>query len=258
MRRALFIVAAALLWVGCGDDGRPSNDAAGSADARFGADAMADGSIVDASVFPLSGFGSLSGDCNVLDAELTSADPALFASEIEFAVPYTKADLSTLSPGGRQVIEDDNAGGSSVLSEAFAFELLQRCELADLVKTENFIVYDTPGKITDLLVSVDGVKLGVSVTRAVAFPFDAPYTVADARGLLEDKLADILESTANVSAADRWQKQVLVVVAYAPEHGMSLAAAWQQVAPAMAADTLVWVMVSNGADEFLYCDGACS
>jgi len=209
-------------------------------------------------MFPLAGFGTLSGECDVLDTELIATEPSAWYSAIDFAQGYTKAVLSQLTAGGQKIIADDNAGGSSLYSEVFAFELLQRCELATLLKTENEIIYATPGKITDLLVDMDGVKLGVSVTRAVSFPFDDPFPVAQAQTLLTDKLSDILESTANVSAADRWQKQLLVVVAYAPGHASSLMTALANVDSATRADTVVWVLVSNGDDSFLYCDGVCA
>lgn len=211
-----------------------------------GADAGADSGL------PLPGFGAITGDCDVLDAELTSTNPTYVASSIDFASMYTDADRDRLTAGGREIIADGNAGGSSLLSEVFAYEVLARCELAGLVKTETEIVYDGDGAITDLLVAIDDVAIGVSVTRAVAFPFEDPYTPNQARALLEDKLAGVLESSAQVSAADRWQKQILAVLAYGPEHGASLAAAYADIDPALAADTIVWAIVTDGADDFIY------
>jgi hypothetical protein len=202
-------------------------------------------------------FGAISGQCGVLDDEIGSAAPARLVSRFAFDHLYTEADLDLLTAGGREIIADGNAGGSSLLSEVFAFELLSRCELAALLKTETEIVYDVEGKKTDLLVDIDGAKIGVSVTRAVAFPFDAPYTEAQAEALLDDKLSDILQSTANVSAGDRWTKQILAVLAYGPGHADSLAAAYATLDPGVLADSVVWVIVTDGADDFIYCDGAC-
>ena len=96
-----------------------------------------------------AGFGALSGMCGVLhDVDLTGATP--------------------------------NAGGSSGVSEAFAYEELARCEGATLLATETEIVDDGPGEITDLEVMIGTHEIGVSVTRAVAFSFGDPYTVDDA------------------------------------------------------------------------------
>jgi hypothetical protein len=218
---------------------------------------LADAALPDAGGLPLDGFGALSGDCDILDDELTAAEPSLFMSAIDFSVAFGDGDGHLLTEGGQVILAAGNAGGSSLYSEIFAFELLARCELAPLLKTEIDVDYDQPGAITDLLVEVDGEKIGVSVTRAVAFPFDDPYPAERAQELLETKLADILESSANVSAADRWQKQILAVVAYGPEHAGALTAALGRLDPELRADTIVWILVTHGADDFIYCDGPC-
>lgn len=261
---ALLLTLATLAACGGDDDDPASPDAAGAlADAapRDGAPADAaadppDGAPdpVDASAGP---FGELSGACGVIDTEIEDPLPSRFDSAIAFERPFTEADAPALTDGGREVLADGNAGGSSLLSEVFAFELLGRCEGAALLKTETEIVYDQPGAITDLLVEIDGEKLGVSVTRAIGFPFDAPYTVEQATDLLEEKLADILVSSANVSDEDRWRKQILAVLAYAPGHAESLAAALAALDPAVRADTIVWILVTDGPDDFVYCDGPC-
>ena len=257
---ALLLTLAAL--AGCGGDDDPASpDAAGTiADASLPdaslpvAEPDAEPDPVDASVGP---FGELSGACNVIDTEIEDPAPSHLDSAIAFERPFTEADAPALTEGGRAILAAGNAGGSSLLSEVFAFELLGRCEGAELVKTETDIVYDQPGAITDLLVAIDGEKLGVSVTRAVGFPFDAPYTVEQATDLLDGKLADILVSTANVSDADRWRKQILAVLAYGPGHASSLATALAAIDPELRADTIVWILVTDGTDDFIYCDGPC-
>jgi hypothetical protein len=234
--------------------------ACGGGDARpDAAEAIPDaaGAGPDAGGLPLDGFGAITGDCDVLDDELTAAGPSWFESSIEFAAPFTDAEAGQLTAGGQEMLADGNAGGSSLYSEVFSFELLARCELAPLVKTETEIDYDQEGAITDLLVAVDGEKIGVSVTRAVGYPFDDPYTVEQAREILERKLAGILESTAHVSEVDRWRKQILAVVAYGPGHVDALSAAWGAIPAETRADTIVWVLVTEGADDFIYCDGPC-
>jgi hypothetical protein len=242
----------ALLLAACGERGAADSGPDGGP-----VDVLADAALLDAGALPRAGFGDLSGDCDVLDDELTAAQPSQFASAIAFAAPFSDQDGDLLTDGGRAILAAGNAGGSSLYSEVFAFELLARCELAPLLKTETEVDYDQPGAITDLLVAIDSEKIGVSVTRAVGYPFEAPYTVEQARDLLERKLLDIQESTAHVSAADRWRKQILAVLAYGPEHAASLAAALAELPAATRADTIVWVLVTDGADDFIYCDGAC-
>ena len=203
---------------------------------------------------PLMGFGELSGMCGVLNApELTGAAPVLVRDALAFARAYVDPDdRPLLTTGGRRLAETPNAGGSSVLSEVFAYEQLARCELAPLLKTELEISYDAPGKITDLLVEIDGYKIGVSVTRAVAFPFGQPYTLEMARPLLERKLGDIQLSSANVSAADRWDKQILAYLAYDDQAADAVAQAWAETDAAVKADTIVLVTVTAGDDLFIY------
>jgi hypothetical protein len=229
----------------------PAPDAAGDPDGA------ADADLADAApTVPLPGFGDITGSCGILgEAELTGADPSQFYGEITFADRYDDPeDRPYLTPGGVEMILDGNAGGSSVYSEVFAYELLARCELAELLKTETEIVYDVEGKKTDLLVAIDGHKIGVSVTRAVTYPFDTPYTLDDATHLIERKLDDILLSTANVSDEDRWEKQILAVLAYDQQHADTVAAAYAGLDDETRADTILLVTVTSGDDLFVYTD----
>jgi hypothetical protein len=204
---------------------------------------------------PLPGFGAISGACGVLDDEdWGSAAPGFFVNHIDFADdPYDDADYAFLSPGGQKIFADGNAGGSSIHSEIFAYEVLLRCELAELMKTETEILYlDAGGKITDLLVFLDERRVGVSVTRAVGWPKDDPYTEEKASELLEKKLQGVLDSTSNVDAEDAWARQILHILAYGDEHAASLEAAWQGLDDALRADTFVIVTVTDGDDGFMY------
>ncbi|MDF1561592.1 MAG: hypothetical protein P1V51_01040 [Deltaproteobacteria bacterium] len=203
---------------------------------------------------PLAGFGGLSGDCWVLDTELTDPTPSIHVNHLDFALdPYDHpADYDQLTPGGQVIIDTQNAGGSSEYSELFSYEVLARCEGAALLKTETEIVYDTAGAITDILVNIDGQKIGVSVTRAMIWPLDDPFPVSVAQARLEDKLAGVIASSANVSAGDAWVKQILHFIAYGQEHADSLVTAFDLVDPALKADTIVYVTVSDGDDLFIY------
>lgn len=201
---------------------------------------------------PLPGFGTITGECGPIDVtELTSGMPFIFRNAIDFgSTPY---DYALLSPGGKEVIDDGNLGGSSLESEAISYEVLYRCELATLLKTESEVIYQDPaGKKTDLLVDLDALSVGVSVTRAVGFPQDGPYTVADATTILTKKLGDIPLSTANVSAGDAWVKQILHIIAYGPGHADSIEQAFAQLDPALKGDTILLVTVTDGDDLFIY------
>ncbi len=203
---------------------------------------------------PLDGFGTIMGACGVLDdAELTGQMP--LHSESSLDVAAMMFDYGERSIGGKKVHDDDNLGGSSLYSEVLAYEMPYRCELADLLKTEAEIAYtDAQGKKTDLIVSIDGHRIGVSVTRAVSYPPEQPFPASKAKELLDKKLAGVLASSANVAASDAWQKQVLLILAYGDEHGDALEQAWAQVDAATKADTLLLVTVTHGDDDFIYFD----
>ena len=71
------------------------------------------------------------------------------------------------SPDARRMLSLPNAGGSSLVSEALALELLARTFGASLKKTETELVYHPGSKMTDFAIDVfGGYPLGVSVTRA--------------------------------------------------------------------------------------------
>lgn len=233
-------------------------DAAAAEDAALADAGPADAAVeLDAGPGPdggSSGVGVIRGSCGELDdTELLSAEPFYFRNAIDFPMGFTSMDELLLSAGAQEILAEGTAGGSSGLSEAFAFEVLHRCEGAELVKTETEIVYDPIGSDkTDILVTIDGHPIGVSVTRAVGFPFDAPYLVDRAQMLLERKLLSIQESTMNVVAGDAWLKQILHVIAYAPMHADSIRSAWDLIDPAIRGDTILYVTVTDGDDMFLY------
>jgi hypothetical protein len=221
-------------------DGPPPHDATAVSDAPSGV--------------PLDGFGMLSGMCGVLAAtDLTSATPELVRDTFTFERAYMDpADRPLLTAGGQHLAATPNAGGSSGLSEVFAFEELARCELATLLKTETEIVYDGTGKITDLEVEMDGHKIGVSVTRAMTYPFGGTYTLDAATMLISRKLTDIQASTAHVSAQDHWDKQILAVLAWDDQAADTVAQAWSALDAGTKADTIVVVSATAGDDLFIY------
>lgn len=162
-------------------------------------------------------------------------------------------DYDLLTPGGQQIKDEGGLNDGSIYSELVAYEVLARCDMAELLKTEAKILYKNPmGKKTDLLVELAGHKVGVSVVRAVGFPQDDPYTVAQAEMILKKKLGDIALSTANAAPEDAWIKQILSVVAYGPMHVESILTAYDGLDPTLKADTILVVSVTDGADAFIY------
>jgi len=205
----------------------------------------------------LAGFGDITGDCGVLTlVELDGTQPLWFQGDLTFSNRYDDPDeRDLLTPGGQQIMSDGNAGGSSVFSEVFAYEWLARCEQAGLVKTETQIAYDIPtSKKADLLVEIDGRKVGVSVTRAMTFPFGQPYTLTAATTLFERKLDDLQLATQHVVAADLWTKQMVVAEAYDLQHAQVAMQAWVGLDDETRGSAILIVAVTNGDDQFIYTD----
>lgn len=232
-----------LLLVGCGGSGTPAMP-----------DAPVTGNEAPMPDAPPAALYTISGMCGVLnDPELTGASPLLVNDAMSFSRRYNDpADRPLLTPGAQTIASLPNAGGSSLFSEVFAFEQLARCEQAGFLKSETQIIYDIAGKITDILITVDGHKIGVSVVRAVQFPFGTPYTLANATTLIQRKLEDIQASSMNVSAQDKWVKQILAVLAYDDQHADTVEQAWLGLAPSIKADTVLVVTATHGDDAFIY------
>ncbi len=257
MRALLLWLCLALGQWGCssstGEPPAPAVDSGlGGGDSVAADDDDSGGSGDDDSAEDEDRYGSLSGDCGVLDSlEIASGLSRLFRNLIDFGDSPFDEDL--LGEGAQEVISDGNLGGNSLHSEAISFEVLERCESAVLLKTEAEIDYvDSAGKKTDLLVEVAGEKLGVSVTRAFHFPPGEPYTEAEATALLEDKLADVLLSSANVAMSDAWSRAVLHVIAYDGSHGDTIEVAFDGLASTVIEDTLLVLTVTDGEDQYLY------
>jgi hypothetical protein len=187
---------------------------------------------------------------------LRSPSPALLENALVFTADE-RWTRDALSPGGQRLFDTPNAGGSSYESETMSYEVLRYCEGAQLGKTETEIGYGPPAdggssSITDLLVSIDGDRVGVSVTRAYVPP---PMVLSDAQAqaLIEKKLAGINASSERVLPADRWVKQVLHVFTANADAAQAVARVWPNISAALRADTIVLVTQTTGGG-FIYCN----
>ncbi|HJL15317.1 MAG TPA: hypothetical protein RMH99_06670 [Sandaracinaceae bacterium LLY-WYZ-13_1] len=270
MRTLLLLSALAL--VAC--DGSTTPDAGARDGAAFD-DATLDGGPLDGGASdagaedaapgdagpPQSPIGAITGACGALDDELTSDSPHWLEQTATYPDGWNLAMEDALSEGAREILADGTAGGSSGYSEAFAFELLHRCEGATLVASETEIEYTTEGSLTDVLVEIDGAPIGVSVTRAVsitgACTREDGYSATRATELLTDKLDGVNESSRNVDPAFAWVKQILFVHADTPTAAAALRDAWDGLDADLRADTVVFVSVSEAMDGFLYFEDRC-
>ncbi|MGV3623295.1 MAG: hypothetical protein ACO1OB_20920 [Archangium sp.] len=199
-----------------------------------------------------AGYGMISGDCGPLSlVDLNSPSPSTYENRIDFAMGTFDAGL--LSDGGYRMFNTPNAGGSSGNSEVFAFEVLHRCEYAELAATETEVTYTPPtSKKTDIVVSIEGQVVGVSVARAFKFPPGTPLPVSDARNLLNGKFSDIQVSTMNVNPPWQWNKQILHVLAYDDVAKQAVIDAAAQIDAGVRGDTILFITTTDGNDAFIY------
>lgn len=232
-------------------DVNPTNADATASDATASDSATADASasdVMDATTADVvagkeTPWGAITGACGAVTAELKVGTPSFFVTTLTFkdAAAFSSAGLSA---GAKKRYEGENAGGSSICSEVMSIQVLHECEGAALYKTEKEISYtSTQGAITDYEATIGGEKVGVSVTRAYKGPVNNTYTDADATNLLKKKLAGVLESSAKVSAADKWTKQVLHIWTLRADWVPVLKKAWDTMDATTKADTIVLVSI---------------
>ena len=175
-------------------------------------DSVADArSQVDATTEPgVSPWGTITGDCGAIGDAISEQSPAILLTTYTFDDPNT-FDSGVLEGQRKKRFEEPNAGGSSKCTEVMSMQLLVNCEGAVITKLETEITYVNEGKIADYLADIDGIKTGVSVTRAYKGPVVDTYTEDDALALLEKKLDGIEQARLNASEADRWDQSLLHV-----------------------------------------------
>lgn len=144
------------------------------------------------------------------------------------------------------IFNTPNAGGSSVESEVLSLEMLKKYFNAKLLKTEMEVSYfPEGGSITDYVVLVFDIVVGVSVTRAMKF--NGEFTLDDANVLLNKKLKGILQSSRN--SLIKWEKQLLHVWVYDENVMNVLTQAWAQVDPELKSNTVMIVTLATNSME---------
>ena len=219
-----------------------------SAEASVDAAVMRDGSTEI--------LGTLRGTCGTLRGMLHTPAPSLVRNELLFMAPERYA-RDTLSPGGQRLFDTANAGGSSSESEVMSYEVLHFCDDAELLATETEIRYQPPddsgaNSITDILVTIGGERVGVSVTRAYV-PMPMMLTDATVRDLLTRKLVGINRSSMRVLPEHRWVKQILHVFTANAAAADAVARIWATLDATTRADTIV-VLTSTVGGGFIYCN----
>lgn len=140
-----------------------------------------------------------------------------------------------------------NAGGSSVESEVLSFEFFKKFFNATLLYTEMEVSYfPHGGSITDYVLTMFGIRIGVSVTRAMKKNFEE-FTIENAEFLLRKKLKGINQSSKN--AMVKWNKQILHIWTYDDNSVDILLIAWSEIESCLKSNTVLVVTVATKSKE---------
>ena len=169
--------------------------------------------------------------------------------QLEAFRPHSKVQFC---PDAKRMLSLPNAGGSSLMSEALAFEMLARAFGASLEKTELELAYKKGSKMTDFAIQLfGGYPLGVSVTRAYKWrggrEDPSGLDVHEARRLLIKKLRGINASSRNVQNY-RWRKQLLFVWAFTHRDALLFERLYEQVPAELRANTVLVIALSAGVN----------
>jgi len=158
-----------------------------------------------------------------------------------------------ISKGAQTIQTIPNAGGTSVNSEVFSFEIIHTMFNAQLEATEMELEYFPLGsKITDYSVKINGEIFGVSVTRAMKFN-GGIFTEEEAERLLNKKLYGVNISSKAVLKRFRWKKQFLHIWAENRQIAQQLEHVFQSIiSPEMKSNTIVMVTICENSPFIFY------
>jgi len=205
----------------------------------------------------LDAYGSAIVLCPSCSFRLSSEESTLFVAFLKFpglallvrsecqpktSVLGSERELAPmLCESAQRMLHEDNAGGSSRISEAMSFECLHRAFGAKLLKLEMELCYwPANGSITDYSISVDGVLLGVSVTRAMGKPGEE-LDEERATALLTKKLLGVVRSSE--TCMDKLQKQILHIWVRSSKDADTIERAYARLTPSLISSTVVLVTV---------------
>lgn len=123
-----------------------------------------------------------------------------------------------------------NAGGSSNISEALSMQYMHwRYGATDFIP-EMEAVYWIEYKIADYIITnLNGENVGVSVTRAVSYPFDADYSLERARDLVGKKLYGLIVARECITEEQSFHKSILHVWCISMEAATNIQTAFEEI-----------------------------
>lgn len=121
----------------------------------------------------------------------------------------------TMIPDSIRSLTIPNAGGSSNISEALSMDYMHRMYGYKRFIPEMEVSYWIESSMCDfLMVDSNGSNIGVSVTRAIRFPFTIDFTEEDAESLLRRKLYKLMVARNAISEEQSFFDSILHIWCY--------------------------------------------
>lgn len=129
---------------------------------------------------------------------------------VNFSTNKTKNEYKKIfKKGAWRTLIEPNAGGKSEVSEALSMQFL-----AEKMGAKNFVLemdveYWIDYKMVDYLCTINGKRIGVSVTRALGFPSPEKFTYDSAVELLDKKLYGLIVSRNGIKKEHSFYQSIL-------------------------------------------------
>jgi hypothetical protein len=141
-------------------------------------------------------------------------------------VPFDKINFS---PTPQRSMEIQNAGGSSEISEALSMYYMEHQFGATGFIPEKEVDYWIEYKMCDYIMRLQRANIGVSVTRAVSYPFSHEFTAQQATALLNKKLNGLIIARNAVNLRHQFFKSILHIWCATPNAAINIKQAYQDL-----------------------------
>lgn len=141
-----------------------------------------------------------------------------------------KSGEDALIPDSIRSLTIPNAGGSSNISEALSMDYMFRTFGYKRFVPEMEVSYWIESSMCDfLMIDNKGTNVGVSVTRAIRFPFYVEFTKEDATELLRRKLYKLMVARNAISEEQSFYESILHVWCYTMQGAKNILRAYNEM-----------------------------
>jgi hypothetical protein len=170
-------------------------------------------------------------------------------------VSNTKWENFQLSNVAKKVLSSPNAGGNSIVSETMSAEILHRLYGANDIRTEMEVEYIFDNwKIADYCIRISGKNVGVSVTRAMGFPYESSFDLQQADKLLRKKINGLVLARNGISERDSFYTAILHVFCQSNRIKNVLYRAFKTLEPDLRDNIILIATVAENADYLFFED----